>query len=82
MTRTEALERLKFLYDQVRQTAERQEHLHARLPLDIEPQSLNYDEDLVRLQWEYNRLVEAAEAEGTLSAADLEARGLPARLAE
>ncbi|WP_374711298.1 hypothetical protein [Symbiobacterium terraclitae] len=80
MTREEALERLKFLYDQVHQRAERQEHLQARLPLDIEPQSLNYDEDLERFRGEYNRLVQAARAAGILSAADLEQRGLPDRM--
>jgi hypothetical protein len=74
----EALRRLKFLYDQVHQTAERVEHLPAALPLHIHPESLNYPEDLRRIEAEYNRLAGSAMAEGTFTAADLEAEGLPA----
>ena len=61
------------------QTAARTERLPERLPLGIEPESLNYDQDLARFQEEYNRLVGEAQAEGVLSAADLEAQGLPDR---
>ena len=77
MKREETLERLKFLYDQVHQTAERQEHLPERLPLPIEPQSLNYDKDLSRFEGEYNRLVRSAQAEGLLTDMDLAENGLP-----
>lgn len=80
MERDEALERLKFLHDQVHQTAERQEHLAERLPLAIEPQSLNYKEDLTRLRAEYNRLAGEAQSAGLVSAAELEEQGLPARM--
>lgn len=77
MDRAETLDQLKFLYDQVHQTAERIEHLPASLPLDIEPQSLNYDKDLMRLRGEYNRLALAARVDGVLAEAELEAEGLP-----
>ena len=77
MRRKEILARLEMLHDQVHQTAERMAHLPERLPMEIEPQSLNYDRDLSRFQGEYNRLVREAQAEGLLSAADLEEYGLP-----
>lgn len=77
MNRNETLERIKFLYDQVHQTAERREHLQERMPLHVHPQSLNYEKDLSRIRGEYNRLVQSARAEGLLSAADLEAEELP-----
>jgi hypothetical protein len=73
----DALQRLKFLYDQVHQTAERIEHLPQSLPLDIAPASLNYEKDLSRLQGEYNRLVQQLEADGLLYPAELEAQRLP-----
>lgn len=79
MNQQALLERLKFLYDQVHQTAERAEHLSERLAYPLDPASLNYDEDLTRLQGEYNRLVRSAEADGLLSAAQLAAEGLPAQ---
>lgn len=77
MDRAEALEKLKFLYDQVHQTAERAEHLEERLPLHIHPQSLNYERDLSRFQGEYNRLARQAWEQGLLTAGDLETEGLP-----
>ena len=79
LKRQEILQRLRFLCDQVHQTAARAEHLPERLPLGIEPRSLNYDRDLARYEEEYNRLVGEAQAEGLLSSADLEAQGLPER---
>lgn len=77
MDRSEALHQLKFLYDQVHQTAERVEHLPERLPPDVHPTSLNYEKDLSRIQGEYNRLVRSAQEEGLLSEQDLEGEGLP-----
>ncbi len=77
MDRADAINRLKFLYDQVYQTAERRDHLPERLPLDVRPRSLNYDKDLTRLTAEYNRLARQVQAEGVLTAAALEAEGLP-----
>lgn|GEM_PF-1987060 len=77
MDRSEALNHLKLLYDQVHQTRERLEQLPERMPLQVEVQSLNYDDDLLRLQGEYNRTVRQAQEEGLLSEADLEAEGLP-----
>lgn len=77
MNRSETIERLKFLYDQVHQTAERQEHLEERVPLHVHPESLNYDEDLSRIKGEYNRLVRTARAEGALTEGDLAAEELP-----
>jgi hypothetical protein len=77
MERTEALQRLKFLYDQVHQTAERVEHLPAALPLDIHPESINYADDLRRIQEEYNHLADTGFARGFLSPADLAEAGLP-----
>ncbi|MFZ5823128.1 MAG: hypothetical protein ACOY94_02100 [Bacillota bacterium] len=79
MNRSEAMERIKFLYDQVHQTAERQEHLQERMPLHVQPQSLNYHKDLSRIQGEYNRMVQFVQTEGLLSRSDLEAEGLPLR---
>jgi len=75
--RSEMLNQLKFLYDQVYQTSERLQHLPERMPMQVEAQSLNYDDDLLRLQGEYNRAVKRAQEEGLLTAADLEAEGLP-----
>lgn len=77
MERDETLERLKFLYDQVHQTAERADHLQERLAFPIEPRSLNYEKDLTRITGEYNRLVSSAQADGRLTPADLEQNGLP-----
>lgn len=77
MERSDVLNRLKFLYDQVHQTAERVEHLPERMPLHVHPESLNYEEDLVRIQGEYNRTAQQAQAEGVLTAAELEEEGLP-----
>lgn len=79
MTREETLQRIKFLYDQVHQTAERAEHLEERMPLHVHPESLNYEKDLTRIQGEYNRLVQTAQAEGILTPSDLEAEKLPLR---
>ncbi|MFZ5817896.1 MAG: hypothetical protein ACOY93_21810 [Bacillota bacterium] len=77
MNRSETLERLKFLYDQVHQTAERREHLEERMPLHVHPASLNYGEDLARIRDEYNWLAKQARAGRLLTEADLEAEGLP-----
>lgn len=77
MDRTATLEKLKFLYDQVHQTAERIEHLPSSLPLDVRPRSLNYGQDLKRLESEYNHLVQVAREQGLLKPADLDAEGLP-----
>lgn len=77
MNRKETLQQLKFLYDQVHQTAERAEHLEERMPLHVHPQSLNYEKDLSRIQGEYNRLARTARVEGVLSETDLKAEGLP-----
>lgn len=77
MEHNEILERLKFLHDQVHQTAERAEHLPERLPFPIQPRSLNYEKDLSRLVGEYNRLVNSARADGRLTPADLAENGLP-----
>lgn len=82
MRRNEILERLRELYHQAHETLERAEHLPERLPLDVQPRSLNYDRDLSRIQGEYNRLVGLAQAEGLLSASDLEAQGLPERMGD
>jgi hypothetical protein len=79
MDREDTLNRLKFLHDQVHQTAERIEHLPASMPLHVHPQSLNYDKDLLRFEGEYNRLALAACTEGLLDATQLEAEGLPAQ---
>lgn len=79
MNQSEALERIKFLYDQVHQTAERQEHLQERMPLQVHPQSLNYGKDLSRIKGEYNRMVQFVQTEGLLSRSDLEGEGLPIR---
>lgn len=79
MQKAETLRRLKFLYDQVHQTAERVEHLPASLPLDIQPTSINWDADLQRIEAEYNWLAGQALADKTVSEAELAAEGLPAR---
>lgn len=79
MERSKALHQLKFLYDQVHQTAQRVEHLPERMPYHVHPESLNYEKDLVRIKGEYNRLAQSAQAEGVLTSADLEAEGLPPR---
>ncbi len=73
MDSSEALERLKFLHDQVHQTAERSEHLEERMPLHVHPQSLNYEQDLTRVKGEYNRLARDLLSQGV----NLEAEGLP-----
>jgi hypothetical protein len=77
MDKAETLHRLKFLYDQVHQTAERVDHLPASLPLHIHPQSINWDEDVVRIEREYNWLSRTALEGGTLTQRELEAEGLP-----
>lgn len=77
--KAQTLHRLKFLFDQVHQTAERVEHLPASLPLDIQPKSINWGEDLQRIEAEYNWLAGQALADKTLSEAELAAEGLPAR---
>lgn len=82
MNRNETMQRLKFLYDQVHQTAERAEHLEERMPLHVHPESLNYEKDLSRIQGEYNRLVRDARGAGTLTESDLEAEGLPAQFGD
>ncbi|HWI52101.1 MAG TPA: hypothetical protein VNT01_08160 [Symbiobacteriaceae bacterium] len=79
MQKADTLCRLKFLYDQVHQTAERVEHLPASLPLDIQPASINWNDDLHRIEAEYNWLAGQALADKTLSEAELAAEGLPAR---
>lgn len=80
MDARETMERVKFLHDQVHQTAERKEHLPERIPMDVRPESLNYGEDLRRLRGEYDRFVQEAVAGGVLSAHDLEREGLPLSL--
>lgn len=75
MDRAEALEKLKFLYDQVHQTAERAEHLEERMPLHVHPQSLNYERDLSRVKGEYNRLARELQERGI----SLDYEGLPAQ---
>lgn len=75
----EALDRAKYLHDQVHQTAERGEHLQERMPLGVRPESLNYGEDLERLKAEYGRFVQQAMAGGLLGPQDLEREGLPLR---
>ncbi|MDF2630311.1 MAG: hypothetical protein K0R39_4142 [Symbiobacteriaceae bacterium] len=77
MHKGNTLQRLKFLFDQVHQTAERVEHLPAALPLDIQPVSINWDEDLRRFEDEYNWLVGQALADKTLTVEELQAEGLP-----
>jgi hypothetical protein len=77
VNRADTLHRLKFLWDQVHQTAERIEHLPSDMPLHVHPQSLNYAEDLVRIKGEYNQLAREAVASGLLSAHDLQAEDLP-----
>jgi hypothetical protein len=74
-----ALQKIKFLYDQVHQTAERVEHLSASMPLDVHPESLNYEKDVIRFKAEYNRVVERAIAGGDLSERALAAEELPRR---
>lgn len=78
LDRAEALHQLKFLFDQVHQTAERIEHLPAAMPLHVHPQSLNYPDDLHRLEGEYKRLFREGIAQGLFTPADVEAEGLPA----
>lgn len=78
MNRQEGMNELKFLYDQVHQTAERKEHLGERMPLHVEARSLNYGKDLRRIRSEYNRLSRDLREAGTVSQAELEAEGLPA----
>ena len=77
MNRDKTLHRLKFLWDQVHQTAERIEHLSAALPLDVEPKSLNYPDDLARMKAEYNWLAKSAMQDKTLTEGDLAAEQLP-----
>jgi len=77
MDQRETMERLKFLYDQVHQTAERAEHLEERMPLHVHPQSLNYERDLDRVKGEYNRLVQHMQESAMLTNQDLEDEGLP-----
>lgn len=77
MERWEALQRLKFLHDQVHQTAERCEHLGERMPMHVQAASLNYEQDLMRVQGDYNRLVRAVQVEGLFTVVELEAEGLP-----
>lgn len=79
MNGREALDRAKFLYDQVHQTAERGEHLQERMPLGVRPESLNYGEDLQRLKGEYARFIQEAVSGGWLNPQDLEREGLPLR---
>ena len=79
MERDAALRQLKFLYDRIQRTTQRQEHLPDALAAAVEPESLNYSQDLVRLQSEYNRIAWDAQAEGILSAAELAEQGLPDR---
>lgn len=77
MDRAEALTRLKFLHDQVHQTAERSDHLGERMPLHVHPDSLNYPKDLTRLKGEYNRLAGKAQADGLFTAVEMQREGLP-----
>lgn len=79
MERHETMEQLKFLYDQVHQTAEREEHLQERMPVHVEARSLNYEKDLTRIKGEYNRLVRTALEEGILRTEDLRQNHLPER---
>jgi hypothetical protein len=77
VNRAETLQRLKFLSDQVHQTAERVEHLPSAMPLHVHPESINWEKDLSRFQGEYNRLVRDALETGTLTPAELERENLP-----
>lgn len=77
MNPAETLHRLKFLHDQIHQTAERSRHLPSAMPLHVHPESLNYQEDLTRLKQEYRHAVDAAIVQGELSPADLAREGLP-----
>lgn len=79
MHKANTLERLKFLYDQVHQTAERVDHLPASLPIHIQPKSLNWDDDLHHLEAEYNWLAGQALADKTLTESELAEAGLPVR---
>lgn len=79
LNRVEALEQLKFLWDQVHQTAERIEHMPVSMPLGVHADSLNYEKDLTRFQGEYNRLAQTAQSAGLLSAQEIQAEGLPHR---
>jgi len=80
MDRTEVLERLKFLHDQVHQTAERIRHLPQSIPFHVHPQSLNYEEDLEHIKAEYRWLAGEACRDQTLSPEELVEEGLPAEL--
>lgn len=82
LNRTETLSRLKFLQDQVHQTAERAEHLPQQLPPGIRAESLNYQEDLARLRREYNRLAAGAVKQGLITPGDLQAQRLPGRMGD
>lgn len=77
MKRDETLHRLKFLHDQIHQTAERVEHLPSAMPIHVHPQSVNYEEDLTRLKQEYRHAVDKAIVNQILSPADLAQEGLP-----
>ncbi|HYG57884.1 MAG TPA: hypothetical protein VD902_07440 [Symbiobacteriaceae bacterium] len=79
MDRARTLHRLKFLWDQVHQTAERLEHLPSARPLHVHAESLNYPEDMSRFKREYNWLVQSALYDKTLTESDLQAAGLPPR---
>lgn len=79
MQKAKTLHRLKFLYDQAHQTAERVEHLPVSLPLDIHPTSINWEEDRHRIEAEYNWLAGQALADKTLNEGELAAEGLPIR---
>lgn len=77
MNPAETLHRLKFLHDQIHQTVERSRHLPSAMPLDVQPESLNYQEDVTRLKQEYRHAVDVAMVKGELSPADLAKEGLP-----
>lgn len=52
-------EKLRELDRRIGEMAVRVQHLHDRVPLGIEPESLNWEQDLERLRAERRRLVAA-----------------------
>jgi hypothetical protein len=82
MDPAETLRRLKSLHDRVESITVRSRELPERIPFHVHPESLNYAEDLMRAQDEYNRLAVAALAGGVLERVALEAQGLPPQIGQ
>jgi hypothetical protein len=80
MDQADTLRQLKSLRDRVESITVRIEELPERIPFHLHPESLNYAEDLMRAQDEYNRLAIAAVAGGVLGRSAMEAEGLPAQV--